>query len=91
MGVVRDCPETVRKLHAELFSETEMVQGEAWISDAADFETLEDFFAQIESHYFYSREASKTIRRFLHRHTALRRKYRQTTNDADRSSEKEKQ
>lgn len=86
MGSVKDCPDAIRSLHAELLFDIENVQDMARVSDTANFENLGDFLKMVESKYFYSREVSKSIRRFLKKHVWLRRKYQSDTTLTDSGS-----
>jgi hypothetical protein len=64
----------VDKLNAELFAETEGPQSDAWVSDEANARSLHQFFEFVDSHLFYSREASRVISGFLRKHRKLRRR-----------------
>lgn len=63
----------VELLNAELFTSTEGVQGDAWISDEAGTDSVHEFFGFVESHLHYSRKASKIIAAFLRKHQKLRK------------------
>ena len=63
----------VRALHYELFKVTEMLQGDAWISDDPSTESLAEFFQFIAAHLSANMEATKAIKAFLRKHSKIRR------------------
>lgn len=62
----------VHALQVELFKQTEMLQGDAWISDEAGTESLAEFFRFVEGHLFANIDATKAIRAFLRKHRRIR-------------------